>query len=114
MSAGAGTGHIKAAEALELSFAADGRVAEVINNDALQYTNKLFRDFYSRFYISLVRSAPNFLGWWYKTSDEPWHTDRMRHMIDRLNTKPLVRFIREFDPDSRFVPSICPSALSLT
>jgi processive 1,2-diacylglycerol beta-glucosyltransferase len=98
MSAGAGTGHIKAAEALELSFAADGRVADVINNDALQYTNKLFRDFYSRFYTSLVRSAPNFLGWWYKTSDEPWHTDRMRNMIDRLNTKPLVRFIRKFDP----------------
>lgn len=98
MSAGAGTGHIKAAEALELSFAADGRVAEVVNNDALQYTNKFFRDFYSRFYTSLVRSAPNFLGWWYKTTDEPWHTDAMRHMIDRLNTKPLVRFIREFDP----------------
>lgn len=98
MSAGAGTGHIKAAKALELSFAADGRVVEVINNDALQYTNKLFRDFYSSFYTSLVRSAPNFLGWWYKTSDEPWHTDRMRHMIDRLNTKPLVRFIREFNP----------------
>jgi processive 1,2-diacylglycerol beta-glucosyltransferase len=98
MSAGAGTGHIKAAEALELSFAADDRVAEVVNNDALQYTHKLFRDFYSGFYTSLVRSAPNFLGWWYKTTDEPWHTDRMRHMIDRLNTKPLVRFIREFDP----------------
>ena len=98
MSAGAGTGHIKAAEALEKSFATDGRVAEVINNDALQYTNKFFRDFYSSFYTSLVRSAPNFLGWWYKTTDEPWHTDTMRHMIDRLNTKPLVRFIREFDP----------------
>ncbi len=109
MSAGAGTGHIKAAEALEKSFAADGRVAEVVNNDALQYTNKLFRDFYSSFYTSLVRSAPNFLGWWYKTSDEPWHTDRMRHMIDRLNTKPLVRFIRDFDPDitvcTHFMPA---------
>jgi len=98
MSAGAGAGHIKAAEALEKSFAADGGVEEVFNNDALQYTNKLFRDFYSKLYASLVRSAPNFLGWWYKTSDEPWRTDRMRHMIDRLNTKPLVRFIREFDP----------------
>lgn len=98
MSAGAGTGHIKAASALEKSFASDGRVAEVINNDALQYTNKLFRDFYSKFYGSLVRSAPNFLGWWYKASDEPWRTDRMRIMLDRLNTKPLVRFIREYDP----------------
>ena len=98
MSASAGTGHIRAAEALEKTFAADARVAEVINNDALQYTNKLFRDFYSRLYQSLVKSAPNFLGWWYKTSDEPWRTDTMRHMIDRLNTKPLVRFIRAFDP----------------
>ncbi|MEI6066929.1 MAG: glycosyltransferase [Methylococcaceae bacterium] len=98
MSVSAGMGHIKAAAALEKTFAADKRVVEVINNDALQYTNKLFRDFYSTFYTSLVKSAPNFLGWWYKTSDEPWRTDTMRHMIDRLNTKPLVRFIRAFDP----------------
>ena len=88
MSVSAGMGHIKAASALEKTFAADESVVEVINNDALQYTNKLFRDFYSTFYTSLVKSAPNFLGWWYKTSDEPWRTDAMRHMIDRLNTKP--------------------------
>ena len=98
MSVSAGMGHIKAAAALEKTFATDKSVVEVINNDALQYTNKLFRDFYSTFYTSLVKSAPNFLGWWYKTSDEPWRTDAMRHMIDRLNTKPLVRFIRAFDP----------------
>ena len=98
MSVSAGMGHIKAAAALEKTFAADERVEEVINNDALQYTNKLFRDFYSTFYTSLVKSAPNFLGWWYKTTDEPWRTDAMRHMIDRLNTKPLVRFILDFDP----------------
>lgn len=98
MSTSAGSGHIKAAEALEKSFYADPRVTDVINNDALQYTNKLFRDFYSKLYLSLAQSAPNFLGWWYKTSDEPWRTDRMRHMIDHLNTKPLVRFIRDFNP----------------
>ncbi len=98
MSAGAGSGHIRAAEALEKSFKSDTRVEEVCNNDALKYTNKFFRDFYSKLYTSLVKSAPNFLGWWYKTSDEPWRTDRMRHMIDRLNTKPLVRFIRDFEP----------------
>jgi len=97
MSVSAGMGHIKAA-ALEKTFAAEESIVEIINNDALQYTNKLFRDFYSTFYTSLVKSAPNFLGWWYKTSDEPWRTDAMRHMIDRLNTKPLVRFIRAFDP----------------
>ncbi|NOT83327.1 MAG: glycosyltransferase [Methylococcaceae bacterium] len=109
MSASAGSGHIRAAAALEKSFAADSRVGEVINNDALQYTNKLFRDFYSKLYLSLARSAPNFLGWWYKTSDEPWRTDRMRHLLDHLNTKPLVKFIREFNPDitvcTHFMPA---------
>lgn len=91
-------GHIKAASALEKSFLTDPRVGEVINNDALQYTNQIFRDFYSKFYLKLVKSAPNFLGWWYKTSDEPWRTDRMRHMLDHLNTKPLVKFILEYKP----------------
>ena len=42
MSVSAGMGHIKAAAALENTFAADESVVEVINNDALQYTNKLF------------------------------------------------------------------------
>ena len=98
MSVGAGTGHIKAASALEKSFAADDRVSEVVNEDALRYTNALFHDFYSKFYTTLVRSAPNFLGWWYKASDEPWRTDTMRHMIDRLNMKPLIRFIQSFKP----------------
>ena len=109
MSVSAGAGHVRAAAALEKTFAADARVEQVINVDALIYTNTLFRDFYSKFYTSLVDSAPNFLGWWYKTSDEPWRTDTMRHMIDRLNTRPLVRFIREFDPDitvcTHFMPA---------
>jgi processive 1,2-diacylglycerol beta-glucosyltransferase len=64
----------------------------------LHFTNKLFRDFYSKLYARLVQTAPDFLGWWYKQSDEPWKTDGMRLMLDRLNTGPLVKFIRKFDP----------------
>jgi processive 1,2-diacylglycerol beta-glucosyltransferase len=98
LSASAGTGHIRAAEALEKVFRSDPRVAEVVNIDALRYTNKLFRDFYSKLYARLVVSAPEFLGWWYHTSDEPWRTDATRLMLDRLNTGPLVRRIQDFDP----------------
>jgi hypothetical protein len=36
MFAGTGSGHIKATQALKIAFAADDRVAEVINNDALK------------------------------------------------------------------------------
>jgi processive 1,2-diacylglycerol beta-glucosyltransferase len=98
MSTSAGTGHVRAGDALTTVFQEHPNVSEVVHSDALHFTNKLFRDFYSKLYTRLVRTAPDFLGWWYKQSDEPWKTDGMRLMLDRLNTGPLVKFIRKFDP----------------
>jgi len=109
LSASAGTGHVRAAEALEKVFRERPDVGEVRNVDALRFTNRLFRDFYSKLYISLVQKAPTILGIVYNSTDEPWKTDRMRLMLDRLNTGPLVRFISKFKPDitvcTHFLPS---------
>jgi processive 1,2-diacylglycerol beta-glucosyltransferase len=99
LSASAGTGHVRAAEALAKAFAGDSRVEAVENHDALRYTNKLFRDFYSKLYIQMVRSAPNVLGWIYKTSDEPWKGDEVRLRLDRLQSQKLVKMIQKFRPD---------------
>jgi processive 1,2-diacylglycerol beta-glucosyltransferase len=98
MSTSAGTGHVRAGEALTKVFKEHPGVGDVVHSDALRFTNKLFRDFYSKLYTRLVKDAPDFLGWWYKQSDEPWKTDGMRLMLDRLNTGPLVKFIRQFNP----------------
>ena len=98
MSTSAGTGHVRAGEALTKVFRKHPGVGEVLHSDALHFTNKVFRDFYSKLYTRLVKTAPDFLGWWYKQSDEPWKTDGMRLMLDRLNTGPLVKFIRRFNP----------------
>lgn len=77
--------------------------------DALSFTNKLFRDFYSKLYLALAQDAPTLLGWWYDTSDEPWKTDKMRLLLDRLNTRPLVRLIAQLQPDitvcTHFMPA---------
>ena len=109
LSASAGTGHVRAAEALEKVFLQQPDVGEVRNIDALRFTNRLFRDFYSKLYISLVQKAPTILGIVYNSTDEPWKTDRMRLMLDRLNTGPLERFIAKFKPDitvcTHFLPS---------
>lgn len=109
LSVSAGSGHVRAAEALEKAFRLEDDVTEVVHFDALIYTNKLFRDFYSKLYISMVQSAPTMLGWLYKTSDEPWKTDKMRLMLDKLNTRPLIKFISKFKPDivvcTHFLPS---------
>ncbi len=98
LSASAGTGHLRAGEALEKAFAADARVEKVVHEDALKFTNKLFRDFYSTLYAKLVRNAPALLGYFYRASDEPWKNETARLQFDRLNTRPLVKFIRGFDP----------------
>lgn len=109
LSASAGTGHLKAADALEKVCRLHPDVGEVKNVDALTFTNKIFRDFYSKLYMQLVQSAPNFVGWWYDKSDEPWRTDKMRLMLDRINTRPLVKMIRDFRPDvticTHFLPA---------
>jgi len=109
LSASAGTGHVRAADALAKSFSSQPWVEAVEHLDALEYTNKLFHDFYSKFYIKLVKSAPEVLGWAYKASDEPWKTDAMRLRLDRLQSQRLVRFIRRFAPDivicTHFMPT---------
>ena len=109
LSASAGSGHVRAAEALAKSFAEEPEVEAVEHLDALKYTNKLFRTFYSNFYLRLVKSAPEVLGWAYKVSDEPWKTDAMRLRLDRLQSQRLVRFIRRFRPDivicTHFMPT---------
>lgn len=109
LSASAGTGHVRAAQALEKEFARDPRVERVIHEDALKFTNKLFRDFYSTLYLRLARSAPEVLGWVYKASDEPWKGDAAREQLDRLNLPKLIKFIRDFNPDltvcTHFMPA---------
>lgn len=111
LSVSAGTGHVRSAEALEKVFRDEPGVDEVRCIDALKYTNQLFRDFYSKLYKQLVEKAPTFLGWWYKTSDEPWKTDRMRLMLDRLNTAPLINYITRFNPDITVCTHFLPAEL---
>ena len=111
LSASAGTGHVSAAAALEKAFRGMPGVGEIRSIDALKYTNRLFRDFYSKLYTQLVAKAPTFLGWWYKTSDEPWKTDKMRLMLDHLNTAPLIRQITAFNPDITVCTHFLPAEL---
>ena len=109
LSASAGTGHVRAADALAKSFAGQPGVEAVEHLDALDYTNKLFHNFYSKLYLNLVKTAPEVLGWAYKASDEPWKTDIVRLQLDRLQARKLVKFIQRFRPDivicTHFMPT---------
>ena len=111
LSASAGAGHIRAAEAIEKAFsqAKDASSREVRHIDALDYTNKLFRHLYSRAYIDLVNKMPEVPGWFYDKLDKPWKNERRRLALDKLNTRPFVKMLREYQPDlivcTHFLPA---------
>ena len=109
LSASAGAGHVRAAEAVEQAFRELGAAREVRHVDTLDYTNKLFRHLYAKAYLDLVQNAPTALGWLYDQLDKPWRNERRRLALDRLNTRPFVKLLTEYRPDiticTHFLPA---------
>ena len=109
LSASAGAGHMRAADAVERAFKLTNAASEVKHIDTLQYTNKLFRHLYSRAYIDLVNKSPELLGWFYDHLDKPWKNERRRLALDKLNTRPFVKMLQEYQPDitvcTHFLPA---------
>ena len=109
LSASVGAGHLRAAEALEKSFKQLNVAEEVRNIDVLNYTNPLFRRLYGKAYLDMVNNMPEVLGWLYDSLDKPWENERRRLALDRLNTLPFIKFLKEYKPDlavcTHFLPS---------
>ncbi len=109
LSASAGAGHIRAAQAVEKAFIQLDAAVDLKNIDTLQYTNKLFEKLYSRAYIELVDKAPDLLGWLYNHFDNPWRFERRRLAFDKLNTGPFIKLLKEYRPDlavcTHFLPA---------
>jgi processive 1,2-diacylglycerol beta-glucosyltransferase len=111
LSASAGAGHLRAAQAIEkaLNECDNSKVEEVRHVDVLQHTNKVFRHLYSKAYIDLVNKLPEVPGWIYDKLDTPWKNERRRLALDKLNTRPFVKLLREYKPDlivcTHFLPA---------
>jgi len=108
LSAAVGAGHLRAAEALEKAFQQQN-AAEIRNIDVLNYTNPLFRRLYGKAYIEMVNTMPEVLGWMYDSLDKPWKNEKRRLALDRLNTQPLIKFLKNYQPDiavcTHFLPA---------
>ncbi|QOV90828.1 MGDG synthase family glycosyltransferase [Humisphaera borealis] len=82
LSASAGVGHLRAAEAIELALRQTHPEAHVVNVDVLQYTNAAFRHFFAQTYFDVIKHAPHFVGFMYDRLDKPgWPP------MERLRTK---------------------------
>ena len=109
LSASVGSGHVKAADALASAMRGRSDVDEVLSDDSLDHTNVLHKQFYSTLYKKLSAMLPEFLGWWYETSDDPWVADKGRLLIDLPQALPLINLVKEFRPDvilcTHFMPA---------
>ena len=109
LSASAGAGHVRAAQAVERALAEVGAAKEVRHVDALEYTTNFFRKLYSKTYFDMVQSAPQILGWLYDHLDKPWENERRRLAFDKLNTRRFVKLLEEYQPQitvcTHFLPA---------
>lgn len=109
LSASAGAGHLRAAQAVEKAFLELKAAEEVRNIDTLEYTNPVFHQLYSKAYIEIVNKTPELFGWFYKHFDKPWQNEHRRLAFDQLNARPFVKMLQEYQPDiavcTHFLPA---------
>jgi processive 1,2-diacylglycerol beta-glucosyltransferase len=109
LSASAGSGHVRAAQALEEACHKDARVDEVCQVDALDFTNLMFQQVYSKGYLEAVKSVPELWAMAFENMDKPWEKPLVMSALQRINSQPLVNKIKDFKPDicicTHFMPA---------
>ncbi|HWB20659.1 MAG TPA: glycosyltransferase [Phycisphaerales bacterium] len=96
LSASVGAGHIRAAQALELTLKSLSPEPHVRNVDILDHATAAFRRIYAKSYFDLVNKAPHLLGWIYDFTDTPTtanRTDRFRLLLQRLNLRGINKLL---------------------
>ncbi len=95
----AGAGHTRAAEALAAACAAFELPARSV--DTLDCTGKLFKRMYLKSYIDLVQKMPALWGYLYDKYDAKSFdskSQKLRLLLDKLNTRNFLRTIGDIDP----------------
>ena len=103
LSVGAGAGHIRAAQALEAAFCERCPSGDVLNVDAVRYTNPAFRKAFTDGYEKLVTDLPSIWGMIYESLEEQSSAGKLKKFValfDRLNAQPLRRMVKEYGPDA--------------
>jgi processive 1,2-diacylglycerol beta-glucosyltransferase len=115
MSASAGNGHVKAAQAVEEAVRKLYGDVEVKNIDAFKYITAPLRKLYSDGYIHMVNNMPASLGMLYDHLDKPWQNEKRRLAFHRANAAKLTNEILAYQPDlvisTHFLPAEIVSSL---
>lgn len=101
LSVSAGAGHVRAAEALRAAAARSHPALRVEHLDVMEVVPRLFKRLYADSYLGIINRHPAFWGYLYHSSDRAKPDGvitRLRQALERLNTRALVKRIRELAP----------------
>lgn len=102
LSASAGAGHLRAAQALAAACMERHPNVQVHHEDALDHVSRLVKRTYARGYLRTVNRSPALWGYLYRLSDkqDPGKSKgvRLAHLLDQLGKRKLVRLVRRVKP----------------
>ncbi|MFA6294522.1 MAG: glycosyltransferase [Victivallales bacterium] len=113
LSVSAGAGHVRAAEALRKTAEENFPSHAAVHLDVMDFVPKLFKNIYADSYIKLIERSPALWGFLYTQTDKEGKEDslmkKIRHAVQKLNTKRLFNKIAELKPDivicTHFLPA---------
>lgn len=103
ISVSAGSGHVRAAQALEETFNKIAPSIQVLNIDALNFSTKTFRKFIANGYANVSNRIPHLWGYMYDVTDEEttnisFYTKILRKM-QSFSGKKMFNLIKTEKPD---------------
>ena len=114
LSASVGSGHVRAAKAIESALSSLLPDATIAHVDALELTNGAFRRAYGAGYFRAARRAPRFVGWMYDFLDHPndhGAATITRQFFERMNFTRLSKLLTDQAWDLAICTHFLPAAL---
>ncbi|MCL2714229.1 MAG: glycosyltransferase [Alphaproteobacteria bacterium] len=114
LSVSAGAGHVRAAEALRRCAELQFPGVETLHLDVMQYVTTAFRKIYTDWYVKFVSASPTMWRLLYEITDDAnprGPLQRLRRITERLNTKALLRALKDFQPTAVVCTHFLPAEL---
>lgn len=114
LSVSAGAGHVRAAEALVATAKLHHPDVEAVHIDVMELVPKLFRKIYAEKYVDVVNRHPALWGYLYHTADKQRDDSlitRVRRVIEKLNTRGLVKKLEELQPNAVICTHFLPAQI---
>ena len=113
-SVSAGSGHVRAAQALKATADMWYPDVEVVHVDLMELVPKLFRTIYTETYIKVIEQHPALWGYLYDRTDREKidsSLSRLRSTIETLNTRKLKNYLNDIAPDHVICTHFLPAQL---